>query len=274
VYRKRHRAGRQFSAIRLPDDVLASRTITIPVVRTNDKEKAKRSTADHGSWPCDRRRLLDDLWALGLAGLPALPQRDVEAAARTKLSGRQLEPWRAVLAVAWWLQEEHHVAGLFEEMETLSRKYQDERFELDPGDPVRILIKALRRMLRECGDCASVLEFEPGRLAEVMNTVAAEDGVTDSSAEGPEGEGDSLFAGAAGSPPAKFTSAKKVGRLLRRLRFTKLPKQKAARWQTSSADVEALADSYGVGKEEEQPESEETAAQQAQGTPGDNCRRF
>jgi len=94
---------RLFSAIRLPDPVLASRTIVIPLVRSADPHKANADPCDLDTWPCDRRRLIDDLWALGLQSLPRLRHYDSEAVSRARLAGRNLEPWRAILAVALWL---------------------------------------------------------------------------------------------------------------------------------------------------------------------------
>jgi hypothetical protein len=72
---------RLFSAIRLLDDVLASRTITVPLVRSCDPDRARAEPLDHAAWPCDRRHLLDDLWAVGLTALPLLREYDARAAA-------------------------------------------------------------------------------------------------------------------------------------------------------------------------------------------------
>ena len=109
---------RLFSAIRLPDDVLGSRTITIPLVRSIDDYRAKAEPLDHELWPYDRTALIDDLWALALANLATLRKYDAKAAQDARLSGRELEPWRAVLAVAAWL-DSHDDAG------KLQRAYYD-----------------------------------------------------------------------------------------------------------------------------------------------------
>jgi hypothetical protein len=98
---------------------------------------------DYATWPCDRRRLVDELWALGLANLPALPAHDIAAARAARLAGRNLEPWRAVLAVAHWLQEEHGVRELFTRLEQLSQDYQKEREDFDRNNPARLLALAL-----------------------------------------------------------------------------------------------------------------------------------
>ena len=52
---------RLFSAIRLPNEVLMSRTITIPLLRSTDDEPANRDPLDHEIWPYDRRELINDL---------------------------------------------------------------------------------------------------------------------------------------------------------------------------------------------------------------------
>ncbi len=57
-----------FSSIRGFDAVLGSRTIPIRLVRTASA-KANREPGDLEQWPQDRRRLVDDLWALALLHL-------------------------------------------------------------------------------------------------------------------------------------------------------------------------------------------------------------
>jgi hypothetical protein len=131
---------RAFSAIRLPDDVLASRTITVPLVRSCDPDRARSEPLDHSGWPADRRRLVDDLWAVGLTALPELRQYDARAARDSGMVGRELEPWRSIFAVALWLEERHGVAGLFGRMKALAKDYREkERGDLEASDPVRVV---------------------------------------------------------------------------------------------------------------------------------------
>jgi hypothetical protein len=225
---------RLFSAIRLPDDVLASRSIVVPLVRSADPVRAKRSPHDPEAWPCDRRRLVDDLWAVGLRHLPELPAFDAEAARQAKLVGRDLEPWRGILGVALWLRERHGVTGLHDRMGALMMEYQKERGTLEDRDPVRLAIRALDGIGKEQGpgDLRAAVEFTAGELAKSMNTLAEQEELAE--------EGKS------------FTSARKVGWLLKRLRFKKGDRTEAARhWQTTLADIEALARSYGMNLVEE-----------------------
>ena len=237
---------RLFSAIRLPDDVLASRTITIPLVRSIDEYRANAEPLDHELWPHDRTALIDDLWALALANLATLKKYDGKAAQDARLSGRNLEPWRAVLAVAAWLdshdaagalQQAYHdpedkdptaeqMGGLFGRLEALSIAYQDERSDLEAYDPTRLLIKALQAMSAKRID--EPMEFYTSELTTEMNTLAIEEELAD-------GE-------------EKFTNARRVGHLLDRLRFEKAQRtSKGKRWKVSRDELKAHARAYGMG---------------------------
>jgi hypothetical protein len=157
---------RGFTAIRLPDPVLASRTIVVPLIRTNDRGKANADPLDYKLWPCDRRQLLDDLWALSLTHLHELPDYDDFVSRHARLSGRNLEPWRALLSVAAWLNEKG-VKGLWSRMEDLSVKYQDERPNVETGDVTTLLVRALAQVARGVisDSCAiSDITYESTRL--------------------------------------------------------------------------------------------------------------
>lgn len=82
---------RAFSAIRLPDEILSSRTITVPLIRPPARRRANADPLDHALWPHDRRALLDDLWALGLAHLAELPRFEAGVNRGARLVGRNLE---------------------------------------------------------------------------------------------------------------------------------------------------------------------------------------
>jgi hypothetical protein len=236
---------RQFSAIRLPDDVLGSRTLVIPLVRSGDARRAKSTPTDPAAWPCDRRRLVDDLWALALVSLKGMKHFDERAAGLSPLVGRELEPWRNLFAVALWLEEEHGVAGLFGRMTALAAKYQAERPDLELADPVRLAIKALlRRTAGQAGAAETV--FQPKDLAEWMNDLAvAED-----------------LAGEASGDKA-FTNARRVGWMLKRLRLDKAPRTATRRcWKTTRQGIENLACAYGVVVEEGDDETEVPAEKQ------------
>jgi hypothetical protein len=224
---------RCFSAIRLPDQVLGSRSTLVPLVRSGDPDRAKFTPQDHAAWPCDRRQLIDDLWALGLAWLPTMPDYDREAASLSPMVGRDLDRWRTVLAVALWLEERHGVGGLFERMSALSQTCQQERAEAGADAQVRVLVLALRGL----ADGPQDFEFGTSELAGAMNKVAQAEGLT----EEDEGADD-------GAPPAQFTTPKRLGWLLRQQRFRRPPgkRPRLGRWATSAAEVEQLARAFNV----------------------------
>jgi hypothetical protein len=151
---------RLFSAIQLPDNVLASRSIVIPLVRTPDRQRANADPLDAEAWPHDRRQLIDDLWALALRHLPALRRYEKRVSDEAKLTGRMLEPWRAILAISLWLDaqdtagrlvrqdasvqdEEEEAMSLWQRMHGLSRSYQGERVDLESDNINTLVVRAL-----------------------------------------------------------------------------------------------------------------------------------
>jgi hypothetical protein len=220
--------ARLFSAIRLPDNVLGSRSIIVPLVRSGDERRTKANVADPADWPCDRRRLIDDLWALGLAHLAELPEHDRQAAAGATLAGRALEPWRAVLGVAHWL-EGLGVEGLFGRTEKLSVAYQRERGDYEEHDATRVLFRALLELTE--GDTAADLAaregITPANIAATMNKIAGAEDLAD-----------------ADKP---FTSAKRVGWLMKRQRFKRAARDgKGKRWLVNREEAENAAIAYGI----------------------------
>ncbi len=126
--------------------MLGNRSVIVPLVTTADKTKANRQVQDASTWPHDRGELIDDLWALSLEHLPSMTAYDRQAASKASLAGRNLEPWRDILAVALWL-EDQGVKGIWEEMSKLSLAYQGERGDLQVGTLNVVVVKALRVFL-------------------------------------------------------------------------------------------------------------------------------
>ena len=153
---------RLFSATYLPDPILASRTIIVPLIRTPDRYKANADPLDRNLWPHDRRQLIDDLWATVIAHLPELPAWEAYANDNASLTGRNLDPWRAMLAVAAWLDDQdcdntlrrnvtrkrngedvEEEAGLWDRLDALSVNYQTERPDLETSDLTALVIRGL-----------------------------------------------------------------------------------------------------------------------------------
>jgi hypothetical protein len=144
---------RAFSAIDLPPNVLARRAIVIPLLRSTDPKRVSLDPADHGRWPVDRQQLVDDLWALGLANLKYMRDYDARAVERARLKGMSVDPWRGVLAIALWLDEQG-VPDLFSRMEALSFDYDKRRSRWEPDDVAKLIVQALCQCAGNAG-CAT-----------------------------------------------------------------------------------------------------------------------
>jgi hypothetical protein len=239
-----------FSAIKLPDDVLGSRTIVTPLVRSTDALKANADATKYADWPCNRRELLDDLWALGLTHLPELAEHDKQAAAVATLEGRSLDTWRPILAVAHWLQNKHGVLGLFDRLEALSVRYdQDECNEYGNDIYTRTFFRVLLTLREDKKD--GQVHIWPGEVANKMNEIAfGEDLVEDTLPDG---------------TPNKFTSPSKVGYMCRQQRFRRPTgrNNQGKEWLATREELVKSARSFGVtdGREagDDPPEGQSTA---------------
>src|SRR5262249_35760295 len=145
--------------------------------------------------------------------------------------GRNLEPWRGVLAVALFLEELHGLTGLFEDMHRLATAYQSERSEFEASDRTRLLIRAVHLMIDERdgeADSGSLI-FTTKALTDRINILAAED--------------DEISF----EDRASFAVAKQVGWDLKRLRFHRAERASSGkRWRASLSFIEGLARSHGI----------------------------
>ncbi len=234
---------RLFSAINVPDAVLASRSVVVPLVRTIDRQKANSDPLEYGRWPHDRKKLLSDLWALGLASLPDLPAYDERVGAECALMGRTLEPWRAILAVALWLQE-RGAAGLFDRLHTLAQSYQSERRELEQTGIGRFVAQAL---LRLAGDAErgvtvvtdvtviTVVSSEGKAERQYQMTVSAITAATKLAAEEEDADGDWINNRTVGKALSRMRlQPKRVGNPSKRVRVVTL------------SDLQRLAQTHAV----------------------------
>lgn len=235
---------RAFSAINLPDEILASRTIIVPLIRTGDRRRANADPMDYKLWPHDRQGLVDSLWSLAVAHLPQLSEYESRVNESAGLSGRDLEPWRPVLAVASWL-EDAGVSGLYGRMERLSMRYQSDRQQLESCDLASLVIRALCK----CLNCDVVTLSDHCDVAEgdwhqkVFVLTADIESAARSIAEAEDLDIDTVF----------DIDRKTVGRTMRKLRFEHANEGGTHRkgWKVSRAEVARFVKSFGLEQAKE-----------------------
>jgi len=222
---------RLFSAIELPDEVLGSRSIVVPLIRTPDRARANADPLEFEAWPHDRGKLIDDLWALGLAHLAEMQKYDRYVGEHARLAGRNLQPWRAILAVAAWLDTNGR-SGMWEKMEELACNYHyNEKPNLETGDLTRLIIRALCHCAISAnsannGETLEKWVFETKEITQTSGRLAsAEDA----------GSGD--------------INSHRVGRILGQMRLEPSPRpggKGSRRWEVARADLDRLVKTYGL----------------------------
>lgn len=241
---------RAFSAIGLPIDTMASRTIFIPLLASANSGKANSDPFDYETWPnsIDRRRLVDDLWALALASLKKLPAYDKRAAEMASHSGRALQPWRALLATALWLQEQG-VEGLHDRMTQTMHAYRSDNLLRAMSGHRTVVIRALRRLAdsqRRSDPDRTRFRFQTMDLWRAVNDVARDDG------EEPDEQG--------------YLTIKSVGWRLKRLRLSRPEgrRSSAREWEVTEQELERLETAAGIrvsvsGKTSQSTQTTETS---------------
>jgi hypothetical protein len=225
--------SRCFSAIRLPDPTLASRTIIVPLLRTGNRSKGNIDPMEYEIWPHNRRQLIDDLWSLGLANLAKMPAYNAWVGANAQLQSRNLQPWRAILATAKWLDDQG-VRGLYQRMEALSLAYQKQRPELELADSTRVVIQAL------C-DCA-IRAINASSASHPVKTVVIPVDEVGKAARG-------LVENEELDIELKWITNPKIGKALQRLRFQQVARSGGTGSRPRAVGIEdlaSLAASYNV----------------------------
>jgi hypothetical protein len=228
---------RLFSAIQLPDAILASRTVIVPLIRTPDRYRANADPLEYKLWPHDRRQLIDDLWALALEHLAGLPVYEAKVNDRATLAGRALEPWRALLSVALWLNE-NGAAGLWDRMAALSESYQTERPDLETSDLTAVVIRALT-------DCAVANVTNGANVTNAKGDTPTWDFTTSQVTEAAK----AIANDSEGQIDANEISSQRLGHVLRKMRLPKpsRPRGKGARiWRVTLTDLEKWTTAYGL----------------------------
>jgi hypothetical protein len=193
------------------------------------------------------------LWAVGLANLPLLHDFEIFVGQNARLRGRNLQPWKAILSIAAWLDQldqQHRlqrpctlhnqgqgqvvIGGIWQRLEEMSWRYQqEESTDQQSGDLVLLVIQGLSKLAADKSDIIDDRDipktwtFTTTQISETTRMLA----------EQTEADIDT----------EKITS-RTVGRLLGKLRLHKAREAgKGTRmWQVTTADLKRWSAVYSI----------------------------
>ena len=222
-----------FTAISLPFDTLGSRSIFIPLVRSDNPELADADPADELLWPTLPRELIDYLWNLAIT--KQRRTRQLFQKARGEVSGREFQPWRPLVAIARLIDEDSphlEVESLVRRLISLHGESKDDF--VDEPSPARFAVQALRELVdikwpramtsSDKYDDSRRYTFTVGELAAQVNAIAKAAGQDD-----------------------RFTTEKGLGLLLNKLVIQKEPRTAGRRTRViTGRQLNRLSSAYGV----------------------------
>lgn len=218
---------RAFSAIQLPNDVLSSRTIVVPLISSADPKRSNSDPMSDEEWPIKRGELIDDLWLLGLSHLKDMVGYDKQAANKAPLHGRAFQPWRSIYSVALWLTD-HGITDIDRDIANLMQSYQKERVDIEPTGLRRVAIVQLLDM----ANGQDYFKFTASDLAKRINQYAVEQDLVGVDFKTKE--------------PLNFTNSYRVGKLLGRLRIEKKRGPNKREWIIKQSELLKEARSLGL----------------------------
>ena len=164
-----------------------------------------------------------------------MPAHEAAVNADAPLTGRNLEPWRGLLAVAHWLDSLGE-PGLHQRMCDLAQSYQTERKDLEASDLTRLVVRALCDVVPFVHSVPFVhrqeggvpIDFDVRDVVDSVNRIARDEDLADADA-----------------PP--YANGKRVGRVLTALRIRHATRTaKGKRRQITPDELSSLATSYGL----------------------------
>lgn len=217
-------APRLFSSIGMPDPVLGSRTISVPLITSLDTEKTRRSPVRTDDWSIDRQKIVDGLWSIGVNFLSRVRESDQEASRRSGLAARGHDIFRMPLAIAYWLQHDHNADRLWARLETLSARYRELQSEYEEPDLSTLVVLAAHDLVAEKGNDITV----PTKL--IANHAYSRENGYDALA----------------MDEASSAYVQRVGQLMGRLGFDKAGHRDSRSWRLRQRKVEDVAKARGI----------------------------
>jgi hypothetical protein len=221
----------------------------LPLVKTADRFRGNADVLEYDLWPHSRSKLIDDCWILALSHLPRLKKYEQLVNEKADLTGRSLEPWRALLAVAAWL-EHCGVKDLWKRIHQTSLGYQGERQEIESTDLTPLVIMAVQKCLEDKADVLTFSDVSPDTTPHFIQTKF----ITEAAQHIAEQE-------ELGIDLDKITG-RRIGWILKRLRFPHRREGKAGNkgWLVSRVDLQKYFIAFNLFPSEKTSETSETSA--------------
>jgi len=144
-------APRAFTSISIPDEVLASRTITPQLIKSSDLERTRRSPSSPEDWVLEPAKIVDNVWLSVAAGFISIVEKKADVSDAVGTHGREFDIFLPSLTIANWLQDEGGVEGLFGRMKALMERYLEQRTEIQIPTPAEVLLPVLFREVAKEG---------------------------------------------------------------------------------------------------------------------------
>lgn len=213
-------APKAFTSISIPDDTLASRTIMIPLVRSDDHEKTRRKPTSDKHWVHQPDEIRDAFWLNVAKALPCLAAIKEEVDESTDLAGRDFDIFQAPLTIALWLQRHHGVDGIFDRMLKVMEAYHASKHETLLPPVEHVVLQAMSDLMNQQG--AVLLAMQTKDIVYECSKVLQRWDITDET--------------------LRAIDVQKVGKLLGRLGFDKVTSHKNARsWNVTRSKLNHVA---------------------------------
>jgi hypothetical protein len=143
---------------------------------------------------------------------------------KSKLIGRDLQPWRAILAIAAWL-DSMGVSSLWGKIESLAAgSYQEERIELEKIDINRIALLALSEYVAQTPD-KTEWSFSTETIVKIMHRLIDDDEI---------------------DLDKVYITPQKIGHRFQKMRLHKREYPRPRQWNITRNGLEILFTSYQI----------------------------
>ena len=142
-------------------------------MRSGDAEKTARDVLEPSHWPdgIHQQDIHDSMWNIAIRNLRHIRGYEDKAVKLARLSGRPLDPWRSILAMALWLE----IPGLHDRMNSLMQSYHHQKPDLEGENEIAVLLRSIELLLQRRG--IDPLIFSASDLQAPMSQIVEDEAI-------------------------------------------------------------------------------------------------